>query len=543
MFPLFAIQIIEQSSQQTSSFDLMSIINQPIDVLFFNFFIWFGWIPILITLLWGFSELWMFERQGEFAKKQKYIYLAVDVPSITEQTPKALENLFSMMYAAKSAITFKEKWFDGKFLPTFSFEIISEQGYIQFVMRTQDKFRDVLEAGIYAQYPDAEIMQIEDYTSAVPSDFPDEKYDMWGAEFTLDKPSHFPIRTYVDFEDQMTGEIKDPLGYTLEQFSKMKPGEHFWFQMVIQPGTNDWKKAGTAHINKMFGVEEKAKTSEWGAAVGTVTKLPFELINEATGVDLAGMFGVGGETKKPDDPWKAFKVGPAQQEEAKAILRKTVKVGHGVKIRVVYCAEKPAFKKGDRITMIKGILHQYSHLNLNSFKMYQPSLAKNDYFWQAWSYEKKQTTLMKAYKGRSWGVGATQVYLNAEELATLWHFPAISIKAPLIKKSEARRAEPPVGLPITFLENTLPGMGVGGEHEERPEAPSMLPMNFGESAESRSASGLLSTEPLPEMLPQVKSPTDAVAEDQTVHKSRFMEDVSPADASDEELFTPPDLPV
>lgn len=516
----------------------MAFFNQPIDVIFFDFFLWFGWIPVVGVLLWGFSELWLFERQGVYASKQKYIYLAVDVPAMTEQTPKALENLFSAMYAAKSGATFTEKWFSGKFLATFSFEIISEQGYIQFIMRTQAKFRDVLEAGIYAQYPDAEIMEVEDYATKVPAVYPSETHDMWGAEFVLEKDSHFPIRTYVDFEDQMTGEIKDPLGYTLEQLSKMRPGEHFWFQMIIRPESNDWKKAGVAHVNKIFGVEEKAKTNEWGAAVDSMLKLPFEFLAEATTVDLSGMFGVSSDAKKAEDPWKAFKVGPAQQDEAKAIMRKTIKVGHGVKIRIIYCAEKPVFKKGERVTMVKGILNQYSHLNLNSFKMYGPSVPKDDYFWQKWDYEKKQTTLMKAYQGRSWAVGGNHFYLNAEELATLWHFPTINIKAPLIKKSEARRAEPPVGLPITFLENTLPGMGEN-------DLPGSMPMEHHESAESRESGVFVSKEPLPETLPVVKAPTDISYDDTTfMPKSRFMEDTSETkDSDDADMFTPTDLPV
>src|SRR3989338_8272964 len=135
MFPLLAIQILDQSNQSIPQI-FTSIFNQPIDVLVFQLLIWFGWIPILTTLLWGFSELWLAERQGVFSAKQKYILLAVDVPSMTEQTPKALENLFSALYAAKTAITFNEKWFDGKFLPTFSFELVSEEGYIQFIIRT-----------------------------------------------------------------------------------------------------------------------------------------------------------------------------------------------------------------------------------------------------------------------------------------------------------------------------------------------------------------------------------------------------------------------
>ena len=543
---MLAIQIMQQSAQTSAPLFSMDFLNQPIDVLFFDFFVWFGWIPVLGVFLWGFAELWKFERQGIFVSKLKYIVLAVDVPSITEQTPKALENLFAAMYAAKSSPTFKEKWFDGKVLATFSFEIVSENGYMQFLIRTQHKFRDVLEAGIYAQYPDAEITEVEDYATKVPNEYPNDTYEAWGAEFTLDKPSHFPIRTYVDFEDQMTGEIKDPLGYTLEQMSKMRPGEHFWFQMLVQPESNDWKKAGVAHVNKIFGVEEKAAgPGALSSAAGAVFKLPFEFLTELTTVDLSGMFGAGGDVKKPEDPWKAFKVGPAQQDEAKAIMRKTIKVGHAVKIRIIYAAQKPVFKKGDRVTMIKGILHQYAHLNLNSFKMYGPSVPKDDYFWQKAEYTKKQTTLMKAYQSRSWGVGANPIYLNAEELATLWHFPAISIKAPLIKKSEARRAEPPVGLPITFLENTLPGVG---DNEFPFAPPGSLPMEHHESAESRDSGAFAANvpkEPLPDTLPQVKAPTDVSMDDTTyMPKSRFMENPHQLDDDeDTEAFTPPDLPV
>ena len=57
--------------------------------------------------------------------------------------------------------------------------------------------------------------------------------------------------------------------------------------------------------------------------------------------------------------------------------------------------------------------------------------------------------------------------LNTEEIATLWHFPTITMKAPLVKKSESKRGEPPVGLPITFLEETLPGFIPPKEEEHK----------------------------------------------------------------------------
>ena len=39
--------------------------------------------------------------------------------------------------------------------------------------------------------------------------------------------------------------------------------------------------------------------------------------------------------------------------------------------------------------------------------------------------------------------------LNTEELATIYHLPDMGVRAPLLPRVEAKRGEPPVGLPIT----------------------------------------------------------------------------------------------
>ena len=129
-------------------------------------------------------------------------------------------------------------------------------------------------------------------------------------------------------------------------------------------------------------------------------------------------------------------------------------------------ARKAVFQKVERTGMVKGILNQYSHLNFNKFTLYIPQVPKDDYFWMRWEYTKKQNRLMTGYQKRSWGIGADPIWLNVEELATLWHFPTITMKAPLVKKSESKRGEPPVGLPITYLEDTLPGFIPPKESEE-----------------------------------------------------------------------------
>ena len=191
---------------------------------------------------------------------------------------------------------------------------------------------------------------------------------------------------------------------------------------------------------------------------------PSGLLNETLGIDLSGLSGGhAGEV----DPWKTFKITLPQKDEATAILAKATKVGYGVKIRILYTARKEVFQKVERTGMVKGILNQYSHLNFNKFALYIPQVPKDDYFWMRWEYTKKQNRLMTGYQKRSWGIGADPIWLNVEELATLWHFPTITMKAPLVKKSESKRGEPPVGLPITFLEETLPGFIPPKEEEHK----------------------------------------------------------------------------
>ncbi|MFA4845474.1 MAG: hypothetical protein WC654_02865 [Patescibacteria group bacterium] len=546
MLPLFTIPIIAQATSAAAS--TSSYFDQPIDAILFDLLIWFGWIPVALTLAWGFTEVWLEYRRGLYSAGLKFTYLAIDVPSMTEQTPKAMENFFANLYGTKSTLTWKEKWINGRLHPVFSFEIVSTEGYIQFVVRTQTRFRDVVEAGIYAHYPDAQISEIEDYTLNFPIDYPNNEYEMWGAEMTLDRDSMYPIRTYVNFEDRLSQEIKDPLGNTLEQLATMRPGEHFWVQILCQPSDNNWMKKGIKYVNTMYGVEEKKKKGLIESAGETLLTIPSELLKEALDVDLTGILVPGAEVKEADQ-WKAFKISPIQKEEAEGILTKAGKVGLGVKIRVVYIAKKNAFVKVERTGIVKGIWSQYTHLNLNKFTMWIPQVPKDDYFWMRWVYTKKQHTLMKGFKKRSWGIGATPVFLNSEELATLWHFPAVYIRAPLVKKSESKRGEPPVGLPVTFSDQSLPGSSsIFATDDEQSEQPSS---GFQIRAPE-------SDEPLFDTLPRPVAPTSGRQKSEVGSRSESSKSsvwstpedkiatpvivASPTDENDSDSLVPPNLP-
>ena len=192
-------------------------------------------------LIWGALQLYLDGRQGKFAGNQKYITLAIDVPRNSEQTIKAVENIFAIVKGTKSIITFKEKWVYGKYLLSTSFEIVSINGYIQFYLRCSSSFRDLFEAAIYSQYPDAEISEVEDYLKNLPDAFPNDTHELFGGELKFANKPFFPIRTWEDFEHTVSKEqvFKDPLISLFEFLGKLKQGEQFYVHMIINPGMHN----------------------------------------------------------------------------------------------------------------------------------------------------------------------------------------------------------------------------------------------------------------------------------------------------------------
>lgn len=414
----------------------------------------FGWIPIAAVLLEGLMEIWKDYRQGLYTDRLQYCLLAIDVPKMTEQSPKAAESIFASLQGSLSTLLWKEIWFDGKQLPRFSFEIASIDGYIQFYIRCETRFRDMVEAGVYAQYPDAQIAEVEDYAQMVPSHFPDPEWDMWGTEFVLRYEQHFPIRTWPAFEHGLSQELKDPLAVLLEQMSRMRPGECFFFQIVFAVCKQvKWKESGTKFIRKIYGLkDEKAKSG----LLGELATLPGGVVEEMTGVGVNSLLGMSsGEESKPEDIWRAFKITLQEKAQVEAVINKGSHIGFESKVRVAYFAKKGVYSKATRVPLVKGFFSPFSNPGVNEFKMYVPQIPKNDYFWHKWIYPHRQTRVAQAYKKRSFSLGASPKILCDEELATIWHFPTITNKAPLVKKTESRRAEPPVSLPIAGEEVPL----------------------------------------------------------------------------------------
>ncbi len=423
-----------------------------------------GWIPFLIVLVLGFWKIWVFWRQNLYGAKLKFVLLAIDIPKETEQTPKAVENMFAHIAGTFKGMNAWERYWIGEFVLPFSFEIISIEGNIQFLIRTPTKHRNLIEAVVYAQYPDAEITEVEDYAKDIPTRYPNGEYELFGSEFVLAKKSLFPIRTYLSFEDRLTGELKDPLSSLLEVMTKLRPGEQLWIQLIAIPAKDAWKDAGEKEAKKMAGHVIPVKKS----AFATVLGVPGEIVGGALGGMLPILTGSKTEKKQELFP-KAMLLTVGERDAIAAIQMKASKPGFLVKFRTVYLARPEIFSKGPVYT-IGGALKQFSALNLNSFKMFGKVTPKFDYWYQRMVRRGKQRRLALAYKGRAPARGAPFFILNIEEMATIYHFPSMYVKTPLLKKTEVKKAEPPMGIPLKAEEEEPDG------EDELTGIPSNLPV-------------------------------------------------------------------
>lgn len=416
----------------------------PPDKMFWAFMGNFGWIIIGIVFIWGVLQLYLYWIRGKWAATHKHTLLAIDIPKGNEQTPKAVENMFTYLAGAHGSENFFETWFEGKFQKSFSFEIVSLEGYTQFLIRTPSEYRNLIESSVYSQYPDAEISEVDDYTDTVPQKYPDEEYDIWGTEFTQSAPWMYPIKVYEDFEHKMgpsETQFKDPMASLMDLCGSLRQGEQFWIQFIVTPIGFDWIKEAEKEIDKILGKKPKAKKGFFMMLV--------EWLGELSEI-FYSIWGNIEDKEKEEKTKTLFDLNPIEQKRIEAIQRKSNKLSFDLKTRVVYVAQKDVMNKAKVANGFVGFMKQFAALDLNNLKPdVKKTMTKTVYFRRKSRLKRKKNTLFNAYVQRSNGVGLSPGIFNIEELATLWHFPVeASVRASLMQKAEGRKANAPSSLPL-----------------------------------------------------------------------------------------------
>ena len=409
----------------TLTFDSLSIVYD----LFAKF--WWLYLPPLLFFAWLLS----FETYNrlKYIASLKWVLLEIKVPREINKSPKGMEQVFAALYGVfLGSIKWRDKFFKGEVPDWFSFEIAGTGGEIHFYVRTQTKYRKLVESQIYAQYPDTELAEAEDYLAPLPQFLPNDEYNLWGGEEILSKEDAYPIRTYPEFEEKGTGPeiVKriDPIASITETISSLEYKEHISIQLLIRPVGDDWVKKGQAVVDKLMGKKPKTQ-DDW------LAKMVF-----GVGAFLSGDLAVKKEEKKEHE-----QLSPGKQEVLKAVERSFTKLGFESGIRLVYIFPVNMFHI-THLAAMNGAFKQFASPSLNSFKLNKQTTPPIRGFLYKQKAYRRKAFIYRKLRDRSFV--KKPVILTTEELATVYHFPDVSVKSPLLPRVEAKKGEPPAGLPV-----------------------------------------------------------------------------------------------
>ncbi|MFH0846152.1 MAG: hypothetical protein V1851_01990 [Patescibacteria group bacterium] len=402
-------------------------INEVLNILYL--FMPF-WLPFFLVII--FWHLWLDYVRTEFANKQDYKLLEIKLPNEIRKTPLAMELFLNALFQTGGEGTWYAKYILGKSRPTFSLELISFEGQVKFFIWTRGLWKDLIEAQIYAQYPDIEIYEVPNYTSFV-------KYDpnylsLWGSEFKLIKADFYPIKTYVDYgmENSLTKEEEkiDPITPILEFLGSVGEGQQLWLQIIV--------KAHKKERRVKLSWKERWKKKVW---------------SEAEDWRDQGMKEVKELVKKvlvdEKDPSKGYRMMTKGETNVVAAIERSVsKHSFDCNIRGIYLTEKDKFKPIN-ISGLLGTFKQYNSLDLNGFK--PTAVTDFDYPWQDYKgirVNKLKKEIFNRYKRRDFSDDYEPFVLNTEELATIYHFPGGVAQTPSFSRLTSKKAEAPFNLPI-----------------------------------------------------------------------------------------------
>jgi hypothetical protein len=257
----------------------------------------------------------------------------------------------------------------------------------------------------------------------------------------------YPLRTYPEFEDKVSGELKDPLAVLLESMSRLGPGEQGWYQVVLTPvDQKEFRAKGEALIKKLTGQKVEVKKSVLDKAI----ELPLTATNMI--LETTGIVAAPAPKKADSNPLNSrmWTMTPGERKVVEAVEHKSAKIVYKAKIRFMLVAKKDKMKKSRFVHPFIGFIKQFNTNDMMSLKPESKHVGMNSTLWffKEKRNNERKTHFIHMYANRSNWAGTPNYFLNIEELASLWHFPITGqVKAPQLKKTEAKRSEPPINLP------------------------------------------------------------------------------------------------
>ena len=400
------------------------------------------WI-ILISIL-GVATLLFFVlglivklNRAKRRLKEKTVVLQISVPKELETGPIVAEHLFAALHGVHRKLSIWQK-LRGFTQKSVSFEIANIGRTIRFFVSFPSPLRNLVEGQVYAQYPEAEMSEVEDYAKK-------NGKNAVSASLTFTDADVYPIKRYTQFEDKLTRIAADPLAGITSTLTKFNdPQEEAWIQIVVRPLPGRWRIILVKCVKILTkGLLMEVESFQKLYARAFITR---KIWPKVVFFPLYFMFWVRGFFVKAG--WRGADVDRGALSDVEieeqttmrsheretgmdACMDKVVKLLFDVNINIVYLP-----KSGDKelasvkIHEIAGAFKQFSLPHLNGF-----DIGKITYGESAVANYRKR-------------VVNNGIIMNNEELATLYHLPNLTVKTPNIVWVKSRKLEPPIDLPL-----------------------------------------------------------------------------------------------
>ncbi len=386
------------------------------------------WLPVVLFFL--FFDKWMDYVKKYFKLEQGRVTLEIILPEEILKSPLAMDLVIAQLNQKASPDNHIQTYWDGKHPPVFGLEIVSHGGTIHFYISTpRKKFKNLIEAQLYSQYPGIEIRELPvDYTAEIDPDL--KEFDMFSIHFNKKKDDVLPIKTYVDYklDTDPKEEFKiDPITQMLDMMAAIGPHERVWVQILIE-----------AHREKGFKEGSLSFKPDWtGRIKKAIDDLAMRDAKRMGPFELEG----GGMPR----------VTEGERFLTTALEKRQGQYAFDTAIRVIYAAKKGHALFGERIGAIITAWNPYNGANGIGLKW------RTDYDWNWWQDPKGKKAFahkkreLDDYKKRVYDKqtsSAEEKVFTAEELATMFHFPGKVALTPTIPRIPSARAEAPANLPI-----------------------------------------------------------------------------------------------
>lgn len=388
-----------------------------------------GWaiaLLLLAALLLVFLMNALRRSQAERALRRghDFVLLLIKVPKESQETAQtsdkpvadqiAVAEAFFSIIGGMRAQRGWRTFFTGRH-DHCAFEIVAKDGLISFYMAVARNLQQFFEEQLHAQYPTAQIEEVEDYNAFTPTGV------AVGTELALVRQFAFPIRTYK----QMEG---DPLNALTNALSRLGEHESGVLQFIARSAHPRWHRAGVLIAEKLRSGKSLSEAS--GKPAGGVQR-------------VAGVIGASFTASRAEPDVDRM---PTQRDQqlVELLEEKTSKAGLELTIRLVVSAPGHEHAKRRLQGMIDAFTQYRNYEFGNGFK---PAGFRSD------------QTFMRGFIYRTFHEGR-HVILNAEEMASIFHLPLPSTETPNINWLTARTMPAPVNIPtegILLGENVFRG--------------------------------------------------------------------------------------